>query len=170
MENNEWISADDYDGDIPFLSDEENRMRAAARQAKVSEALDDELPFGDFKDDGEKIKAPVRSEVVGKCPFCGSDVVDKEKGYFCENYDCKFVLWKDNRFFDAITKEMTRDVAEKILSDGYVELTGCKSVRTGKKFNCVVSVKPDEENRPHYVMDFPKKKTEGEYYGRTESR
>ena len=27
-----WISADDYDGDIPFLSDEENRMRAAARK------------------------------------------------------------------------------------------------------------------------------------------
>ena len=65
---------------------------------------------------------------------------------------------------------MTREVAEKLLKDGYVEMKGCKSVRTGKKFNCVLRVEPDEEQKPHYVMDFPKKKTEDEYYGRAESR
>ena len=83
MENNEWISADDYDGDIPFLSDEENRMRAVARQAK-EDASSDELPFGDFKDD-EKIERPARPEVVGKCPFCGGDVAENNRGFFCEN-------------------------------------------------------------------------------------
>ncbi len=169
MENNGWISADDYDGDIPFLSDEENRMRAVARQAKEKGGSDEELPFGDFKDD-EKIEAPARTEIVGKCPFCGGDVVENDRGFFCENYDCKFALWKNNRFFDAITKVMTREVAEKLLKDGYVEMKGCKSVRTGKKFNCVLRVEPDEEQKPHYVMDFPKRKTEDEYYGRTESR
>ena len=80
MENNEWISADDYDGDIPFLSDEENRMRAVARKAKENGDSNEELPFGDFKDD-EKIETVARPEVVGKCPFCGGEVVIDEPGW-----------------------------------------------------------------------------------------
>ena len=157
MTDDGWISADDYDGDIPFLSDEENRMRALARQAKADAASDDELPFGDFND-SEKIEAPVTSDVVGECPCCGSQVVDRDKAFFCSNYDCSFALWKNNKFFQAISKEMTRDVAEELLNCGTVKLEGCKSLKTGNTFNCYVDLTVDEEERAQFAIRFPKKK------------
>lgn len=37
-------------------------------------------------------------EAVGTCPRCGASVYEGQKGFFCENRDCAFALWKDNRF------------------------------------------------------------------------
>ena len=38
--------------------------------------------------------------MVGSCPVCGYDVVERQKGYFCKNEDCRFALWKEMRFYD----------------------------------------------------------------------
>lgn len=113
----------------------------------------DELPDGWYDE-----PKPEETVTVGKCPCCGSDVNENERGFFCSNFDCGFALWKNNRFFEAITKEMTRDVAKELLATGQVKLSGCKSVRTGNTFNCIVKMRPDEDNRPKFTIDFPKRK------------
>ncbi len=42
----------------------------------------------------------MKNKIIGICPNCGANVVEREKGWFCENRDpCRFVLWKDNAFF-----------------------------------------------------------------------
>ena len=76
-------------------------------------AYDDELPFGNFNDN-EKIEAPVNDDVVGVCPCCGTNVVERDMAYFCDNMDCSFAIWKDNKFFQAIGKEMTREIIPPI--------------------------------------------------------
>ena len=43
-------------------------------------------------------------EEIGTCPCCGRHGVEKQKGYFCEDRGCSFVLWKQNRFFEALGK------------------------------------------------------------------
>lgn len=48
---------------------------------------------------GADILFPSDEKVIGKCPRCGSKIVERSKGYFCTNRDCKFVLWRDSRFF-----------------------------------------------------------------------
>lgn len=40
-------------------------------------------------------------EVVGKCPRCGGDVVELQKGFFCQNEGCKFAIWKNNKWWAA---------------------------------------------------------------------
>ena len=135
-EDDGWISADDYDGDIPFLSDEENRMRAIARQAK---------------EDSE-------NDSIGVCPCCGTKVVEKDMAYFCDNMECSFAIWKDNKFFQAIGKEMTKDIAEELLNCGTAMLMGCKSRKTGKTFNCYVDITYDDEGRVQYEIRFPERK------------
>ena len=37
-------------------------------------------------------------EVVGKCPRCGGEVAELQKGFFCQNDSCKFAIWKNNTF------------------------------------------------------------------------
>ena len=125
-----------------------------------AEKYKDEIPDGWY--DGEPAKDPVDNTAVGDCPICGTHVVEKEKAFFCDNRECHFALWKDNRFFQAIGKEMTRDVAEELLNCGTVKLDGCVSKRTGNKFNCFVDLSVDEEQRPHFEIRFPERKRGGE--------
>ena len=40
-------------------------------------------------------------EAVGVCPRCGAPVYEGKKGFFCDNRECSFALWKDNRFFSS---------------------------------------------------------------------
>ena len=36
-------------------------------------------------------------EVVGKCPRCGGEVAEMQKGFFCQTESCKFAIWKNNK-------------------------------------------------------------------------
>lgn len=58
---------------------------------------------------------------VGICPVCGNKIVENSKGFGCVNYrnGCKFALWKEDRFFQSIEKELTLPMAEKLLKDKY---------------------------------------------------
>ena len=60
-------------------------------------------------------------QAVGICPVCGNKIVENSKGFGCVNYrnGCKFALWKEDRFFQSIEKEVTLPMAEKLLKDKY---------------------------------------------------
>jgi DNA topoisomerase-3 len=160
QEDDGWVNAEDYDGYIPFESKEENEKRLAAlheRQAAAADA-NDELPFGNFDDGSGSRQTYSNEDIVGDCPVCGTHVIEREKGFFCDNMECHFALWKNNRFFEAIGKEMTRQVADDLLNCGTVKLENCVSKRTGNKFNCFVDLSVDEEQRPHFEIRFPERK------------
>lgn len=82
---------------------------------------------------------------VGKCPRCGFPVVEGEKGFFCENRACRFVLWKEAAFFTKKHQTITGDVAEALLNDGKVRLTNCYSEKTGKSYDATVLLEDDGE-------------------------
>ena len=94
--------------------------------------------------------------VIGICPHCGKEVVEKKKGWFCENRDCRFALWKENAFFDTIGKKLTKATAERLLSSGKVRLTGCKSKKTGKTYDTTLLLEAEEDGRARFRMDFGK--------------
>ena len=100
---------------------------------------------------------PPSTEKIGICPSCGQQVVERQKGYSCENRQCNFVLWKQNRFFEALGKKMTKQTAIKLLSDGKVALKGCKSKKTGKSYDTTVVMTVDETQRAVFTLDFEKK-------------
>ena len=120
-------------------------------------AYDDELPFGGDDSKGGTEDSET-SDAVGVCPCCGTKVVEKDMAYFCDNMECSFAIWKDNKFFQAIGKEMTKDIAEELLNCGTVKLMGCKSRKTGKTFNCYVDITYDDEGRVQYEIRFPERK------------
>ena len=95
---------------------------------------------------------------IGKCPHCGGDIVEKSKGFFCSNKECKFALWKDNRYFDAIGKKMNRQIAEQLLRGGRANLKKCKSQRSGKTFDATLLLTTDDQGMAKYALQFEKKK------------
>ncbi len=114
--------------------------------------------IGTYKivEDAELLMPP-SVEKIGICPSCGQHVVERQKGYSCENRQCNFVLWKQNRFFEALGKKMTKQTAIKLLSDGKVALKGCKSKKTGKSYDTTVVMTVDETQRAVFTLDFEKK-------------
>ena len=97
--------------------------------------------------------ALMKNKVIGVCPNCGNSVVEREKGYFCENCECRFVLWKDNAFFKRLGKRMDAHVADRLLRDGRVRLKDCKSSK-GKTYNATVLLSTEADGRSKFSLEF----------------
>lgn len=108
--------------------------------------------------DGAETLLPQKGAVIGRCPACGADVLDRTKGYFCSNKECRFALWKDNRYFDSIGKKLTSGIAEKLITAGCVKLKGCKSAKTGKSFDATLVLSTGENGQAQFSMEFERKK------------
>ena len=97
--------------------------------------------------------ALMKNKIFGVCPNCGKPVVEREKGWFCENRECRFVLWKDNAFFKRLGKRMDAHVADKLLRDGRVRLKDCKSAK-GKTYNATVLLSCEADGRSKFSLEF----------------
>ena len=97
--------------------------------------------------------ALMKNKVIGVCPNCGANVVEREKGWFCENRECRFVLWKDNAFFKRLGKRLDSHVAGKLLRDGRVRLKDCKSAK-GKTYNATVLLGTEPDGRSKFSLEF----------------
>lgn len=66
----------------------------------------------------------VKVETFGKCPLCGSDIIEGKKGFGCSNWrsGCKFVIWKEDEFIKSLNKKITKTMVKKLLKDGSAEL------------------------------------------------
>jgi DNA topoisomerase-3 len=108
--------------------------------------------------EGAEVLMLPTGEPIGSCPCCGKNVLEKQKGFFCEDKACKFALWKENHFFGALNKKMTKQVAEKLLKDGRVKMKGCKAAKTGKTYDATVVMTVDESGRTQYGLEFENRK------------
>ena len=97
--------------------------------------------------------ALMKNRIIGVCPNCGANVVEREKGWFCENRECRFVLWKDNAFFKRLGKRLDAHVADKLLRDGRVRLKDCKSAK-GKTYNATVLLGTEPDGRSKFSLEF----------------
>ena len=97
--------------------------------------------------------ALMKNKIIGVCPNCGKPVVEREKGWFCENRECRFVLWKDNAFFKRLGKRLDAHVADKLLRDGRVRLKDCKSAK-GKTYNATVLLGTEPDGRSKFSLEF----------------
>ena len=95
----------------------------------------------------------MKNKMIGVCPNCGANVIEREKGYFCENRECRFVLWKDNAFLKRLGKRMDAHVADKLLRDGRVRLKDCKSAK-GKTYNATVLLSTETDGRSKFSLEF----------------
>ncbi|WP_425531012.1 DNA topoisomerase 3 [Ruminococcus champanellensis] len=97
--------------------------------------------------------ALMKNKIIGVCPNCGKPVVEREKGWFCENRECRFVLWKDNAFFKRLGKRLDAHAADKLLRDGRVRLKDCKSAK-GKTYNATVLLSCEADGRSKFSLEF----------------
>lgn len=96
-------------------------------------------------------------EGIGICPVCGNKIVENSKGYGCVNFrnGCRFAIWKDDRFFQSIQKEVTLPMAQKLLSDRYCLV---KLIKEEKEVVQVLQLGIHNGRAVYRLADLPKKK------------
>lgn len=94
---------------------------------------------------------------LGKCPACGSDVVEGEKGFGCSNWKggCKFVIWKEDKFLASLKVRATRQTVMKLLEQGSVVSNSFVS-KKGNKFSAQLTLEKNPETGFYnWKLNFP---------------
>ena len=99
-------------------------------------------------------------EVVGKCPRCGGDVAELQKGFFCQNERCKFAIWKNNKWWELKRKQPTKTIVTALLKDGCARVNGLYSEKTGKTYDATV-VLEDDGKYANFKLAFDRQKGGG---------
>lgn len=133
---------------------EHGELAADAFLAETSDMVS-ELVKGYEVIKGAEILFPSGRTVVGKCPRCGSNVTESKKGYFCERSDCKFGLWRDNKFLTAKKINLTKKMVSSLLTDRRTYASGIYSEKTGKNYDAYIILE-DDGTRSSYKLDFTK--------------
>ena len=102
---------------------------------------------------GAEVLFPSAENIVGSCPRCGQHVRESPKGFFCANQNCRFGIWKNNRFFAAKKKEVTAQAVASLLEKGETILKGCYSEKTGKSYDAK-AVMEDDGQQTHFKLVF----------------
>lgn len=113
----------------------------------------------DIKDDtvfASKVVLPDDVEVIGVCPECGNPIVESDKAFGCSNWrnGCRYTIWKNDSFIEALGKKVSKDMVKLLLQNGKVGFHGLKS-KKGNKFSAYLRYEKDEErNQYSWKIDF----------------
>ena len=94
-----------------------------------------------------KVELPEGTESIGKCPVCGNDIIEGEKGFGCINWKngCKFTIWKNDRFIESLGKKVTKEMVGLLLKNGKVGFRNLKS-KKGSFFSAYLRYEKNEES------------------------
>lgn len=93
-----------------------------------------------------KVALPEGAESIGKCPVCGNDIIEGEKGFGCTNWKngCKYTIWKNDKFIESMGKKVTKEMVELLLKNGKVGFRNLKS-KKGTFFSAYLRYEKDEK-------------------------
>ena len=92
-------------------------------------------------------------EIIGICPRCGLEVFEGKKNFYCCNKECKFSMWKEDKFFVSKKKTLTKDMAIGLLGKGHVSVKELYSEKKDKYYDALI-VLNDTGTWVNYKMEF----------------
>ena len=110
--------------------------------------------------DGAEVLFPSGRPVVGKCPRCGGEIAEMQKGFFCQDKSCKFAIWKNNNWWAAKRKQPTKAIVAALLKDGRAHVTGLYPENCGKTYDATV-VLEDTGQYVNFKLEFDRQKGGG---------
>lgn len=91
-------------------------------------------------------------EVIGECPLCKSPVVDTDKLFKCTNTNCKFVLFKEDKYFSYMKKKISTAMVKEFLNKGEISVKNLTS-QSGNKYGAVFKGTINEKGYVNWKRD-----------------
>lgn len=109
----------------------EEKSKSGAKTTKAKKSDSSSTKASSSKDSGEK-------QSLGKCPVCGSNVYEYEKGFFCENYkECRYGIWNEDQCFKKFKKKPNKTMVKSLLKKGEAKVKSFTDA-SGNKFDAIV--------------------------------
>lgn len=125
--------------------------------ADIEKLVDDIINVAKNSVDESKV-TKTSGEVIGVCPRCGKSIVVTPKAYSCEDRECGFVIWKNDKFFEKSKKTLTKEMVASLIKNGKIPVKGLYSQKTGKNYDATVCL-DDTGKYVNFKLEFaPKKK------------
>ena len=113
--------------------------------------------------DTEKVKAELFQQektVIGLCPRCQNPVYEGKKNYYCSDKDCRFSMWKNDRFFTDRKITFTPKIASALLKDKTAKVKNIYSYKTGKTYDGNVVLCDTKDKYVNYRIEIERKRKE----------
>lgn len=135
------INTDAYVYD-PKTKKSTSKSQLEAKSAKATKAS------------SKKSSSKTDNTSLGKCPVCGSDVVETEKGFLCTNYQtCKYGIFKDDKYLALFKKKPNKTMVKSILKKGEAKVKSLTD-KNGNKFDAILTY---QKNQNGYFSWFIKR-------------
>ncbi len=104
-----------------------------------------------------KLFSPERIS-LGKCPRCGGDVYEGAQGYFCSNRECRFSIWKDNKYLSSRKVKLTPKMVEALLTKGKTSVKGMWSEQKQKSYDGILVLDDTGDKYVNFKIEFEQKR------------
>ena len=129
-----------------MTADWENNLSLVAKgqftseqfMADISRLTDDIIAAAKSEIDESRITPRTGGEVIGVCPRCGKNVIITPKAYSCEDRNCGFTIWKNDRFFESARKTLTKEMVTTLLKSGKIAVKDLYSPKSSRNYDATV--------------------------------
>ena len=106
------------------------------------------------KASSKKSSSKTDNTSLGKCPVCGSYVVETDKVFLCTNYQtCKYGIFKDDKYLALYKKKPNKTMVKSILKKGEAKVKSLTD-KNGNKFDAILTY---QKNQNGYFSWFIKR-------------
>ena len=128
-----WNSVNLIKSDSPKKISTEN----FTYNAKTKKFVSDKTPVVSKKSTSSKTSKS-SDDVLGKCPACGGDVRESQKGFFCTNYsNCKYGIFKEDKYLQLFKKKPNKTMVKSLLKNGEAKVKSLTG-KDGNKFDALL--------------------------------
>ena len=135
-----WNSVNQIKYDTPKKISTEN----FTYNAKTKKFVSDKVVSNSKKNEKTSTKSDDNTS-LGKCPVCGNDVLEKEKGFFCTNYNnCKYGIFKDDKYLQLFKKKPNKTIVKSLLKKGEAKVKSLTD-KNGNKFDAILKYEKNDK-------------------------
>jgi len=145
----------DWENSLSLMA--QGKFTSQQFMADIGKLVDDIINVAKNSVDESKV-TKTNGEVIGTCPRCGKSIVVTPKAYSCEDRECGFVIWKNDKFFEKAKKTLTKEMVAALIKNGKIPVKGLYSQKTGRNYDATVCL-DDTGKYVNFKLEFaPKKK------------
>ncbi|EGT5070759.1 TPA: DNA topoisomerase [Clostridioides difficile] len=108
------------------------------KQKKDVTNTEKEVAISKDSNNKKEVKNGDENQSLGKCPICQGDVLEFDKGFACKNHkECKFVIWKNDKYLSLYKKKVNKTMVKNILKKGETKVKSL-TAKNGNKFDATL--------------------------------
>lgn len=121
-----------------FDSKTKNLLKQKKKTEKDVTNTEKEVAISKDSNNKKEVKNGDENQSLGKCPICQGDVLEFDKGFACKNHkECKFVIWKNDKYLSLYKKKVNKTMVKNILKKGETKVKSL-TAKNGNKFDATL--------------------------------